>query len=98
MFYKSLEQLKDNFFDEFKKKCDKFESELRNDTPIDTGEMIRSWRTVQPTRGKRVIYNLAKHSRIIARGRVFIGGRWYGSLKGWGAGGVKPLIRKHFER
>ena len=93
-----LKELQKRFMNDFKKRCDSFESELRNETPIDTGDMIRSWRTVQPTREKRVIYNLMPYSAIIARGRVFVGDRWYGSLKGWGAGGVKPLLRKHFEK
>jgi len=93
-----LERLYSQFMNDFKKKCDSFESELRNETPIDTGDMIRSWRTIQPHQSLRVISNLMPYSAIIARGRVFVGGRWYGSLKGWGKGGVKPLIRKHFER
>ena len=97
MFYKSLEQLKDNFFDEFKKRCDKFESELRNETPIDTGDMIRSWRTTNSYE-KRIIINLMPYASIIARGRVFLRGRWYGSLKGWGVMGVKGLLKKHFKK
>ena len=93
-----LEMLYKRFMNDFKKKCDSFESELRNETPIDTGDMVRSWRTIQPHQYKRVISNLMPYSAIIARGRVFVGGRWYGSLKGWGKGGVKPLIREHFEK
>jgi len=93
-----LKTLYERFMDDFKKRCDSFESELRNETPIDTGDMIRSWRTIQPTREKRVIHNLMPYSAIIARGRIFVNGRWYGSLKGWGVGGVKPLLRKHFEK
>lgn len=92
-----LEKLKNQFLNDFKSKCDKFENELRSNTPIDTGEMITSWRTSLIDDGLRVITNKAKHAGIIARGRVFIGGRWYGSLKGWGIGGIKPLMRKHFK-
>ena len=90
-----IKRLKEQFFRKFKKECDSFESELRNDTPIDTGEMITSWNTFQVSEQKRVITNIANHAGIIANGRVFIRGRWYGSLKGWGVLGVKGLIKKH---
>lgn len=96
MEFKSLKKMRDNFLDNFEKKCDLFEEELRTKTPVDTGFMIKNWITINPTRGKRFIYNLADYAWVIARGRVFLNGRWYGSLKGWGRGGVKPLIRKYF--
>lgn len=93
----NLIKLRDKVINDFYKKCNSFESELRTQTPIDTGAMISSWHTIQHGKDRRVIYNLMPYSPIIARGRVFLKGRWYGSLKGWGRNGVKGLLKKHFK-
>ena len=76
--------------------------QLHNDL-IDVGEAVRdtgnfknSWLPIRKhTPFKYTLRNSAEYASILARGRRFVGGRWYGSVKWYE--GITPML-KEFEK
>ena len=88
----------------------RFYSELYKSSPIDTTRFKGSWTPISHAKGsmKWTWMNKAPYASILARGRDFVNGRWYGSNKngrsaatqsahGWG-GGIKPFAYRFEKR
>ena len=67
--------------DELQDEVEKFYDELIDTSPIDTGDFVNAWSINHPTDGMSyIIKNDMDYADVLARGRVSINGRMYGSL------------------
>jgi len=64
-----------------REEVEKFYDDLVKTSPVDTGAFKKAWSIHKPVKGfNYVIQNSMDYADVLARGRVNINGRWYGSL------------------
>ena len=72
-----------------------FHSDLIKASPVDTGEFKGAWKLKTNSKWSWTIENKQKYGAILARGRRYINGVWYGSEQ-W-QDGITPMVLR-FER
>ncbi len=71
--------------------------DIRNGTPVDTRNLQLSWSVNRPVRYHWVIEtndSSDDYAGVIASGRRYVNGKWYGSTQGWGQHGLQHLLNK----
>ena len=92
-----FKKLTREIYDVIDEQAENFFVDLIDRNPVDTGKMKASWQTSSASFSGEWVWkarNAADYADIITVGRRQVGNRWYGSIKGWGVGGVEPMLQK----